>query len=64
MGCKSSWLAGGLIYISADNGQTVVLKPGRTYDELSRNHRPPFRSTPVFTGDNCRTGARVLAPTR
>ncbi len=44
-------LAGGLLFISSDNGTTVVLKPGRTYQEVARNKLEQFRSSPVFIGD-------------
>lgn len=38
------------IYISADNGVTVVVAPGRSFTELARNQLPPFRTTPVCVG--------------
>ena len=43
-------LAGGLLYVSIDNGTTVVLEPGREYKEIARNKLEAFRSTPVFIG--------------
>lgn len=43
--------AGELLYISTDNGSTLVLKPGRTYEELAGNVLEPFRSCPVLVGD-------------
>jgi outer membrane protein assembly factor BamB len=43
-------LAGGLLFISSDEGVTLVLEPGREYKELARNTLEPFRSTPVFQG--------------
>ena len=43
-------LAGGLLYVSIDNGTTIVLEPGREYKEIARNKLEPFRSTPVFIG--------------
>jgi outer membrane protein assembly factor BamB len=43
-------MAGGNIYISSDNGKTVVIKPGREYEEVASNKLEPFRSTPVFAG--------------
>lgn len=43
-------LAGGNLYVSSDNGTTVVLKPGREPVELARNTLEGFRSTPVFSG--------------
>ncbi len=45
-------LAGGRIYLSCDNGVTVVIQPGRAYEELARNKLPEFRSCPVFYGDS------------
>ena len=45
-------LAGGRLYVSCDNGKTVVVKPGRTYEELARNQMPAFRSSPTFVGDS------------
>lgn len=43
-------LAGGLLFISSDEGLTLVLEPGREYKEVARNKLEPFRSTPVFLG--------------
>jgi outer membrane protein assembly factor BamB len=43
-------LAGNRIYVSSDNGTTVVLEPGREYRELARNKLEPFRSSLVFDG--------------
>jgi outer membrane protein assembly factor BamB len=43
-------LAGNRIYVSSDNGATVVLEPGREYKELARNKLEPFRSSLVFVG--------------
>ena len=36
--------------MSADNGATVVLEPGREYKEVARNMLEPFRGSPVFDG--------------
>jgi outer membrane protein assembly factor BamB len=41
-------LAGDRIYVSSDNGSTVVLQAGREYKELARNRLEPFRSSLVF----------------
>jgi outer membrane protein assembly factor BamB len=41
-------LAGDRLYVSSDNGATVVLQPGREYKELARNKLEPFRSSLVF----------------
>jgi outer membrane protein assembly factor BamB len=42
--------AGDRLYISSDNGATVVLQAGREYKELARNKLEPFRSSLVFEG--------------
>jgi len=42
--------AGKYLYLSGENGVTVVLEPGRQYKELARNQLEPFRTTPVFSG--------------
>jgi outer membrane protein assembly factor BamB len=46
----SPTLAGARLFVASDNGQVVVLAPGREYKELSRFNFEPFRSTPVFSG--------------
>lgn len=43
--------AGGKIYVSAENGTTVVLEQAREYKEIARNSVEGFRSSPVFVGD-------------
>jgi hypothetical protein len=43
-------LAGDRLYVSSDNGVTLVLEPGREYKELARNSLEPFRSSLVFEG--------------
>jgi outer membrane protein assembly factor BamB len=43
-------LAGKYLYVSSDNGTTLVLEPGRKYKEVARNQLETFRSTPVFEG--------------
>ncbi len=43
-------LAGNLLYVSSENGTTLVLAPGREYKEIARNSLETFRSTPVFEG--------------
>jgi outer membrane protein assembly factor BamB len=43
--------AGKYLFVSCDNGGTVVLEPGREYKEIARNLLPDgFRSTPNFEG--------------
>jgi outer membrane protein assembly factor BamB len=43
-------LAGKYLYVSSDNGTTLVLQPGREYKELARNSLETFRSSLVFEG--------------
>lgn len=43
-------LAGNRLYVSSDNGTTLVLEPGREYKELARNSLESFRSSLVFEG--------------
>lgn len=43
-------LAGNHVYVSSDNGTTIVLEPGRAYKEIARNTLETFRSSPVFEG--------------
>jgi outer membrane protein assembly factor BamB len=43
-------LAGPYLYASNNEGETVVIKPGREYQEVARNTLEPFTSTPVFSG--------------
>jgi len=43
-------LAGRYLFVSTDNGTTIVLKPGREYKEVSKNRLEKFRSCPVFLG--------------
>ncbi len=42
--------AGGHVFASDERGMTVVFKPGRKYEEVSRNSLEPLRSSPVFAG--------------
>jgi outer membrane protein assembly factor BamB len=42
--------AGKYLYVSSDNGMTVVLQPGREFKVLARNKLEPFRSSLVFEG--------------
>ncbi len=46
----SACVAGNLIYLSSDDGTTIILQPGREYRELGRNKLETFRSSPVFEG--------------
>jgi outer membrane protein assembly factor BamB len=43
-------LAGKLIFVGAEDGNAAFVKPGRTFEELSRTKVEPFRSTPIFDG--------------
>ncbi len=43
-------LAGKYLYVSSDNGTTIVLEPGREYKEIARNSLEIFRSSLVFEG--------------
>lgn len=44
-------LAGNRLFVSSDNGTTIVLEPGREYQEVARNSLDePFRSSLVFEG--------------
>ena len=42
--------AGDYLYVSAENGNTVVLAPGREFKEIARNKLENFRGCPVFSG--------------
>lgn len=43
-------LAGNRLFVSSDNGTTIVLEPGQEYKELARNSLETFRSSLVFEG--------------
>lgn len=43
-------LAGNRLFVSSDNGTTIVLEPGREYKELARNSLETFRSSLVCEG--------------
>ncbi len=43
-------LAGKWLFVSSDNGTTIVLEPGREYRELATNKLETFRSSLVFEG--------------
>ena len=44
-------LAGDYLFVSNDNGRTLILRPGPEYKEIAANELEPFRSSPVFVGD-------------
>lgn len=43
-------LAGKYLFVSSDNGHTLILEPGREYKEIAHNTLETFRSSPVFEG--------------
>jgi len=47
----SATKAGNHIFISIDNGTTVVIEPGREYKQVAKNKLDGFRSTPFFSGN-------------
>jgi outer membrane protein assembly factor BamB len=44
-------VAGQYVLVSSDAGETIVIKPGREYQEVGRNTLSTFRSTPVIRGN-------------
>ncbi|NQT91386.1 MAG: PQQ-binding-like beta-propeller repeat protein [Lentisphaerae bacterium] len=44
-------LAGQYLFVSSDDGTTIVMKPGRTYEEVARNKLEGFRTSPLFEKD-------------
>lgn len=44
-------LAGKYLFVSSDDGTTVVIKPGRAYEEVARNKLEGFRTNPLFVKD-------------
>jgi len=46
-------LAGGLIFVGSEEGDTAFVKPGRSFTEISRTKVDPYRSTPIFDGEWC-----------
>lgn len=44
-------LGGKHVFISHDNGTTIVIEPGRQYKEVAKNKLEAFRSSPVFIGE-------------
>ena len=51
---------GNVVIVSSDNGKSVVLKPGPTFEEVARCALEPFRSTPVCSG--ARMFVRTCSP--
>jgi outer membrane protein assembly factor BamB len=55
-------LAGNRLYITSNQGMTIVLKPGREYEELAQNElREEFSSSPVFAGERVYFRTRKFA---
>jgi len=52
-------LAGANIFISRDNGATLVLTPGKEYKEVAKNSIEAFRGTPIFDGARMYLRART-----
>ena len=48
---SSPTVAGNHVYLTGLDGTTVVLNPGRVYDETERNNLPETRANPVFIAD-------------
>ncbi|QDU92446.1 outer membrane protein assembly factor BamB family protein [Lignipirellula cremea] len=46
----SPTLAGGYLYYGGKDGQTLVLRPGRKYDEVAINASERINATPLFAG--------------
>ena len=44
-------LAGNHLFISNDNGTTIIMEPGREPREVARNMLEPFRTSPIFAGN-------------
>jgi outer membrane protein assembly factor BamB len=44
-------LAGNYLFISSRDGTTLILEPGRQYQEVARNQLEYFISTPIFHGN-------------
>jgi len=44
-------LAGDHLFISSENGRTIVIKPGRDYQQVAVNQIEGFRGSPVFIDD-------------
>jgi hypothetical protein len=42
--------AGNYLYLSGTRGTSIVLRPGREYQEVARNKLEGFGSSPVFNG--------------
>ncbi len=42
-------LAGDKIYLGIDDGNIVIFKPGRNYQQIARHNVGPYRSTPIFS---------------
>ena len=47
---SSPTLAGGLIFFGGKNGKTLVLRPGREFNEVAINESERYSSSPLFVG--------------
>lgn len=56
-------LVGDVIFVGAEDGNAAFVKPGRTFEEISRTKVSPYRSTPIFEGQltYLRTHEKLLA---
>ena len=48
---SSVTLAGDLLYITGQNGTTIILETGREAKEIAKNQLGQLKSSPVFVGD-------------
>jgi outer membrane protein assembly factor BamB len=48
---SSPCLVGENLLVSSDSGQMVLVRPGRSYEEIAQNKLDPFRSCPTFYKD-------------
>ena len=47
---SSPTMAGGLIFFGGKNGKTLVLRPGREFNEVAINESERYSSSPLFVG--------------
>ncbi len=59
-------LAGGLLFVSSTRGTTIVLRPGREFEQVARNELEGFSSSLAFARDRMfvRTAQHVFCVTR
>ena len=46
-------LVGDSIFLGSEEGKTLFLKPGKTFQKLAETEASPYRSTPIFDGNTC-----------